>query len=484
MKINSLIVKYKNSSVVAKATFWYMFCNVIQKAVTFLVTPIFTRIMSTNDFGVYSVYNSWYWLVSVFATLNLSLGAFNVGMKDYADKRDYYTSSIQGLSSIITIGLFVIYIPFKEVVYSVTGLTELLVILMFLECLMSPALSFWMGRQRYEYRYKAMVVVTITIAVVRPVFSAIVVILAENKGIARVGSYVAFQVAVGMIAYIYNWIKGKKFFDISIWKSGLFFSIPLIPHYLSQTLLAHCDKIMIDRYCGKSEVGIYQLAYSIAMVSTIVNTSITNSIIPWVHSKLKIKEAKAIRSISMKLLTGVAVLNLLIIVFAKEAVFILGGKGYGEAIYVLPPLIWSVFFMFVYNVFGNVEFYYKKTKYTMYGSLTGCVVNVVLNMIFIPLCGYYAAAYTTLIGYIISAIMHYYFIRKIEKSEKLDSLCNYKALFLISCIGSIVMFGIQFTYQIDWIRYAVIFICFVLASIFRKRIISLIGEVLKLKNNR
>lgn len=466
--------KYNKSSIQVKAALWYMVCSVVQKAVAFCTTPIFTRIMSTDDFGLYTVYNSWYWIVAVFATLNLYCGAFNNGMFDYKNERDFYTSTIQGLSTTISTILFVIYLFAYEKVYQATGLTLMMGILMYLEVLTSPALSFWLARQRFEYRYKAMTFVTLGIAVFRPVFSAVIVLLSANKGIARIVSYVGVQFAVGLVFYIYNFYKGKKFFNKTIWRNALAFNIPLIPHYLSQTLLNQADKLMIDAYCGRSEAGIYQLAMSLAMVTSIVNTSISHSLLPWIYEKLKQRDVGNIGKTCTMLMFPVAIVNLILILFAKEAIWIMGGSQYMDAVYVLPPITWSVFFMFVYGLFSNIEFYYKKTQYTMWASFWGCTLNLILNYLFIPKFGYYAAGYTTLFSYITITAIHYYFVRKIEKEEDLNKIFRYKEIIAIAILGTAFSIVIQFTYRNSILRYVIVILVTLVCLIKWKKIVGVI----------
>ena len=68
--ISKYFDKYRILPIPVKAALWYTICSIVQKSLSFLVTPIFTRIMSKEDYGLYTVYNSWYWVVVVFATLD------------------------------------------------------------------------------------------------------------------------------------------------------------------------------------------------------------------------------------------------------------------------------------------------------------------------------------------------------------------------------------------------------------------------------
>lgn len=484
MNFKNVIEKYKNSPVQVRAVLWYTICSILQKAMAFLVTPIFTRIMSTSDFGLYSLYNSWYYTVSIFATLNLYCGMFNNGMLDYKDRRDYYTAVIQGLSTVTAIIVFLVYLPFRKQVYEFTELTLTLCALMFLESLVTPALSYWLARQRYEYKYKAMVVITLGIAFFRPLISAVVVIMSNNKGMARIVSFVLFQFTVGVIFYIYNFIKGKKFFDKKIWCEALKLNIPLIPHYLSQTMLSQLDKIMIGFYYTKSEVAVYQLAYTLSMVTTIVNSSLNSAVVPWIYEKINLNKESDIGKIGTMLFIMVAGINIFITLFAKELIWILGGEKYMDAIYVIPSVTWSVFFAFVYLMFGTVEFYYKKTIYTMIGSLFACFTNFVLNYIFIPKFGYYAAGYTTLVSYMALAFAHYIFVKKIQKEKGINNIYSYKILFVVSLIGTLIVLFIPLTYKYDAVRYAIILGVLAICFICRKRIMGVISNIKEMKKKK
>ena len=72
-----------------------------------------------------------------------------------------------------------------------------------------------------------------------------------------------------------------------------------------------------------------------------------------------------------------------------------------------------------YHIYANIVYFYKKPKYVMIGSVTAVVINIILNYIFINLYGYLAAAYTTLICYLIQAFIDYLGMKKaVENAEK------------------------------------------------------------------
>ena len=65
------IKKYKNAPVAVKASVAYTVCNIIQKSLSFITVPLFTRLLTTDEYGQFSVYTSWQGILAIFITLNL-----------------------------------------------------------------------------------------------------------------------------------------------------------------------------------------------------------------------------------------------------------------------------------------------------------------------------------------------------------------------------------------------------------------------------
>ena len=92
---------------------------------------------------------------------------------------------------------------------------------------------------------------------------------------------------------------------------------------------------------------------------------------------------------------------------SPELVRLLGPEEYREGTVLIPIIIVSYIFQFMYTLLVNVQFYEKKNYYVPIGTTIAAALNIVLNIIFIPRYGYQAAAVTTLISYIVLFILHY-----------------------------------------------------------------------------
>ena len=77
----------------------------------------------------------------------------------------------------------------------------------------------------------------------------------------------------------------------------------------------------------------------------------------------------------------VAACIMLFILFAPEFMHILASARYQEAVYVIPPIASSIFFVFMYSTYANIEFYFEANKFTAVISLVGALLNLILNLI-------------------------------------------------------------------------------------------------------
>ena len=93
MNIASIKEKYSALSKPIKASLWYMVCNVINKAIALLATPIFTRIMTKDKYGTFAVFQSWYSILIIFTSLNVFLGGYQKGLILYKDDISRFTAA-------------------------------------------------------------------------------------------------------------------------------------------------------------------------------------------------------------------------------------------------------------------------------------------------------------------------------------------------------------------------------------------------------
>lgn len=469
--MNALLNKYHGLRKEIKAGVWFTICNFIYKGIALIVVPIYTRLLSTEDYGAYTVFQSWFNILLIITTLEISRGYFKVGLVKYEGNEDQYTLGLIGLSNAVTLGFVGIYFIAPSFWNALLGMKQSLVYVMMGYLLLYPIWEFWAIRQRFEHKYKTLVLVTIIIAVTTPVIGIIGIKVTDFPVEAVVLGKIAIQTFFCVVLYIYYFQRGKKVYNGSLWKTALRFNLPLMPYLLSTVVLNQADRLQIQSICGATDTAIYSVAYSVAMILQLFNTAIGDSFIPWLYKSLKKEQYSSIDSTTNVLSILVAVLNLMLVLFAPEVIAIFAPAKYAEAIWVIPPVTASVYFMFLFQRYINVEVYYGENMRVSAYSILIAVLNLLLNQALIPLFGYIAAAYTTLFCYVLFSFIHYYSVQRIcKKNCNGDPVFSIRASLLIGIVFLMLVAAFMLMYGLIWVRYVFALLIIVLVVIKRKKV--------------
>jgi len=477
MDISRIVNSYKKMALPAKASLWFMVMSIIQKGIQFLVTPIYTNLLTTEEYGYYSIYVTWQSVFMILATLNLSAGVFYNGMLKYENDRNTFISSMQGLSNACTIIVFILILIFYRPLSIIMGLDKIVVGGMFVSFLFFPSFDFWSQHNRYTFNYRPMIVWTILFAIVSSGLGIALISIIPEKKYSIVFGMIITQILWGIIFYVSNLVKGKTLYKAEYWKYAFKFNFPLIPHYLSFVLLGQADRIMIEHYYGKGEVAIYSVSYSVSLMLTIIINAISATLAPWTYQKIQKRELKSLKTtvnVILILLSGIVIICVLI---APELVNFLGTDEYIQAIWIIPPVMLSCFFSLLYSLFANIEFYYEKSVFAMIASVIGAATNIVLNAIFIPRYSFLAAGYTTYLSYVFLAILHYIFMRRCLRRHNEAVVYDSKFIMITTVILSIISFSIMSVYNHILIRYSIVGVLIVILCIYRRSIIELLKNI-------
>ncbi|MGJ0566744.1 polysaccharide biosynthesis C-terminal domain-containing protein, partial [Enterococcus innesii] len=156
-------------------------------------------------------------------------------------------------------------------------------------------------------------------------------------------------------------------------------------------------------------------------------------------------------------------------VISVDLAKIMADSSYYSGIPLVIPICLGYFFQFLYSLPVNIEFYLKKTGYISFGTLFSAIVNIVLNLILIPVYGILAAGYTTAFTYFLLFLFHYNWAKRIISKQLFDT----KLVMILTIL--MILFSFTILYLIDyfWIRYgftlALILMIGVLAFILNKK---------------
>ena len=302
----------------------------------------------------------------------------------------------------------------------------------------------------------------------------------QDQALGRVISIVLVQAGYG-VALLKLLLKGKNIrFSTKYWKWAMQLHSPLLPHTLSLKVLAGADKIMINIMISATATALYSVSYSVAVVVNLIKTSIIDAIRPWMYTCLRDNKTENVKNVMNGLLVFVSALTLVFVAFAPEVIRIVAPVSYYEAIYCMPPVMISSFFTFLYSTFSIIEMYFEETKKVMVASIAAALLNVVLNALLIPVYGYIAAAFTTLICYIFLAVFHYFMAKKVLKQHGMPmELFDGKTILVISFSLLFFLIAFEYLYTKTILRYIAVGTVLILMIIKRTYFYNLLKTIKK-----
>jgi O-antigen/teichoic acid export membrane protein len=455
-----------------KSSIWYILSGFLLKALGFITIPIYTRLLTKAEFGLFSNFSSWLSIFMIIGTLSLSSSLISARF-DYGDDLDSYILSILALGSLITVTIYIVVRINIEYFQTLLSLDKFYIDFMFSYIIISQAILIFQNIQRFQYKYKESVFVNIFTSLGSVLLSFLLVVKLEDKFLGRtVGHYIPL-IGINLFFYTRYLIKGKKI-KIKYWKYALSICIPFVPHLLSLTVLSASDRTMITSIRGPSDTAMYSIAYSIGSIITILWSSINSAFSPWLGEKIHENKIKVVYNMSTMYVLIVAIPVVGIMLIAPEILLFMGGKKYVSAMYVMPPVMLGCLFQYAYTMYVNVEQFVKKTVGMAIASVSVAIINVSLNLLFIPIYGYIAAAYTTLISYGILFVFHYALVRKIG----LYKLYNTKNIVFILIFAILITISVNILYSSELLRYGITVIYFLIILYYflknKRKIISLL----------
>lgn len=439
-----------SSNKVVKAGAGYVIGNYLLKGITFLSAPIFTRLLTTAEYGDFNTYLSYESIIYILVGIALHSSINNAKYK-YGDALNSYVSSIVTLLLTSTGIWFVISNIFFDFYKSIFGFDRIVANILIFHCLCSSLLQIYNVYVSLTYSVKSFLKVTAFNGVANIVVSVLLLLTVFNNQ-RCFGRIVGTVIPIGLIGIyilVFFFKNAKPSINLSYWKFGLLYSLPIVPHGISQVVLSTFDRIMIKSMVGSSEAGIYSFSYVVYSLFRVATTSLENVWKPWVYEKMDAKDYDTVRKQGTKYAFGMAIFTVLIMFASPEIVKILGDKEYWNSTPCVIPVLVGGFFAFLYTLPSLIEYFYCKTQFIALGTMCAAGLNILLNYICIPRYGYIAAAYTTLVTYIAYFLFHYILAAKIHGK----SIYSTRDIFLIAfsvLILAVVAIEVEPLWAIRW----------------------------------
>ena len=448
----------KLNKLALKAGIFYIVGQLCIRGLTFLTTPIYTRLLTTAQYGQIRVYESWLQIMVPIMSLCL-FRSVDRAKYDMGDRYNEYVSSVQSLSYFTILGFFALCMVFKGPVQAFWRMDDFMFYIAFLYVFGYTSILFMQRREKQMMRYKASIFITTVTIVPATILSIALIYFGRVRGEMdllvsyRIGGFYIPQIIGGLAVAVLLWVQGKKVIEKSHWIYALKYSLPLIPENLSIQIMNQADKIMIQFLVGDEYTGIFALGTTVSFIIWIVEDSVWNAFLPWMYEKISRDETSDIEKPWTILMHGFGIMSWFLVAFAPEIVAILGSKEYRMAIFLIAPMVTGTLLRFYSYIYTAIQNYHKKTIFVAAGTIGAMIINVILNYVFIVYLGYMAAAYTTAISYFIMLIAQGILERKVTGRivMSLRKSVMISGIYIVCNLASMVLFKAAW-----FVRYGVI----------------------------
>lgn len=446
------------SKKVLQSGIWYTASILLLRGISIITSPIYTSLLGTSNYGLANLFNKWVEILCVFtgSTFIYCIGRARI---DYEKDFDGFLSSLQGLSSSVGLVFLLAAVLGRKWLAPQLGLTEPLLLLMFVYLLLAPTVDYMMKKFQYEYKYKQNILLSVvsTLSTVALSIGLMLLIREENRYVGKILGFALPTIVLGIFFYAAIWKRGKRFVNREYWGYALKICLPMIPHALAIRLLSHVDAVMIERYCSGVDLSVYSYGYTIASLLSIFTGAVAQAWVPWLFEQLNLRNHEQVRKAGRLLAQLCAFLTLLFIIFSPEAIMILSfaNPDFWVAKWVVPPVALGTLCQYFYGNYADVEQFYKKTPIIAVSTMLAAGINLVLNFIFIPRFGYVSAAYTTYVGYAFLMVFHFLAMRFVLREKIYDDKYMFGILLLTSLIG--LSFMLMYEMYLPRYVFAVIF---------------------------
>lgn len=385
----------------------YTVGNFCSQAISAITAPIFTQLLSPNDYGETVIYSTWISILIIFVTLELHGSLTNAYFEFGGEKLKAYIKNCITIALFITIVMLLGAKIFAHEVVLLTGMKLHYVLLALMNCLINSVFMYCTEYLAILRKALLYVVLSLLQLVMNLVFSIVFIMFTPMTGAAgRIYGGFLSSFLIGIVLFAFFYLNKEKIFNPAFCVFGIKFSLPLVFHALSGLLLTSCDKLMLGRIKGNIETGIYGFAVTMISILDTIARSFNTAWRLYLYDSLSEGIDDAFRKRLCSYIRCYAVIVSGFVLVVREVVMFLVKEQYWECIDITIVLALGSFLHFLYYIPVNNEFYHKYNFWIPVASTITGAANIGFNYFLIPRYGMIGAALATVISYLALLVAH------------------------------------------------------------------------------
>ena len=404
--------------------------SLLPKAAGFLLVPVYTRFMSPSDYGILS-------MTGIIAS---AMGSIFMLGQNGSVTRFFRTRGGEGdpeglrrmlfTVTVFTVGFGALLLgasyAFGPALFDLAVKDPRFTFLPYvwvaiLGAYFAGPMLIWQAVARAQRKSVRYVTVQVSNFSVNTVASLVLVV---GLSLGALGSLYGTLIAAVLFAPLSIWFMRRDLsphFSTSWLKRSLVFGLPLVPHYFAGWLLSFADRYILERYTSLAQVGIYSLAYNVAMVASFVAMSVNQAWTPIYYDMAESEDAELLPRLTTVYAAGIMLFCAAFLLVSRGLLIALAAPKYHSAAAIVPIVVAAYAMQAMYFVTSTTLFYERKTQIVPLITAGAAAVNIALNLWLIPLYGIFAAAWTTFIAFSIMAVVSWSISRRLRPGVFEDS---------------------------------------------------------------
>lgn len=447
-------LNFKNMNLPARSSLFFTLSNLLCKGAAFLFTPIFTRLLSSSDYGEYSLFSTLLSLSAVIVTMEIPGGIIMRLYQKEKDRRFLSTASAAFISFfaatptvlvlwlINRLGGFGMSFPFAYV-------------FLFISLISISIINLYVTRCKFLYRWIPPLIISLMQSIAAPIISIALLRTNYLSGLNHVSvkigavSTVLFAVAVFISAItVKNAASESKAIGTSA-KNTLAYikeaikfllklALPLLPYYISIILISQADKLFISALLGKEALAKYSVAYSAGVALTALTGGVMGALSPWLMRKARAGEYDKIRAVLNRIISASIPAIVIFLCLAPEFFSFLAPEEYQSA---LPVLFISAIIpipLALAQCSSSIAIAQEKVGGVLLSGIVPAILTVALDFLIIKVAPLYAPAIITASGFLILSAIGIANIRKITGNFTVNVNKAFQNLLFLITLAAVV----------------------------------------------
>ena len=396
----------------AGQTMIYGLSTILARIINFLFVPIYTRVLSPENYGVVTEFMAYIAVLQVVLVLGLETGCFRFANKEGVDSRKVYSSAFVTVFC-ISVTFLALMIAFASPISSALGYEGYQSCIMYMGGIlaMDSVTAILFAKLRQENKALKFAIFK-TIKIITETVANLVLFLWVPKHYAVTPdfSFVILAIFISCVVctllFVPDFLKLSFTLDPKLTRQMLAYSLPLMVAALPGVINDFLDRILFRYFdtnadAWRSSLGLYQAAVKLAVIMNLFIQMFRYAAEPFFFRRAREKDSRQLYASVQEYFTAFCGLVFLGVILYIDVIALILGPQFRSAVGVVPVMLLSYMIL---GMLFNVSMWYKlsgKTNMAIWITLSGLAVTALIIVLFMPKYSYWAAAYGHLASYIV-----------------------------------------------------------------------------------